>query len=264
MSRHALVTGAGTGIGEAISRQLHAEGHRVTLLGRRSEPLEILSAALGDGSQTVTGDVTDRAGLVASFASAKERFGDIEILVNSAGMAPTAPFSRLDFADWQRTMDVNVNGVFHCTQIALDSMLGANWGRIINIASVASLRGFPYVSGYCASKHAVLGMTRALALEVATQGVTVNAICPGPFLTPMNLPIAETEEAIKGDDAAAMEAATTKLTEATGGVAQKMYAAQQAEGAAAGAEGAEAQPEEADQGDVVDAEFEEVKEDKRA
>ena len=179
MSRHALVTGAGTGIGEAISRQLHREGHRVTLLGRRSEPLEILSAALGDGSQTVTGDVTDRDGLVASFTSARERFGDIEILVNSAGMAPTSPFSRLDFADWQRTMDVNVNGVFHSTQIALKSMLDANWGRIINIASVASLRGFPYVSGYCASKHAVLGMTRALALEVATQGVTVNAICPG-------------------------------------------------------------------------------------
>ncbi len=179
MSRHALVTGAGTGIGEAISRQLHAEGYRVTLLGRRSEPLETLAAELGGCSQTITGDVTDRAGLVASFTSATERFGDIEILVNSAGMAPTAPFSRMDFTDWQRTMDVNVNGVFHCTQVALDSMLNANWGRVINIASVASLRGFPYVSGYCASKHAVLGMTRALALEVATQGVTVNAICPG-------------------------------------------------------------------------------------
>tara|TARA_X000000950_G_C13892538_1_gene651455 strand:+ start:816 stop:1556 length:741 start_codon:yes stop_codon:yes gene_type:complete len=174
-----LVTGAGTGIGEAISRQLHAEGYRVTLLGRRSEPLETLAAELGGCSQTITGDVTDRAGLVASFTSATERFGDIEILVNSAGMAPTAPFSRMDFTDWQRTMDVNVNGVFHCTQVALDSMLNANWGRVINIASVASLRGFPYVSGYCASKHAVLGMTRALALEVATQGVTVNAICPG-------------------------------------------------------------------------------------
>ena len=94
-------------------------------------------------------------------------------------MAPTAPFHRLDFADWQRTMDVTVNGVFHCTQIALDAMLCSGWGRIINIASVASLRGFPYVSGYCASKHAVLGLTRAVALEVATQGVTVNAICPG-------------------------------------------------------------------------------------
>jgi len=99
--------------------------------------------------------------------------------VNSAGMAPTAPFHRVDFADWQRSMDLNVNGAFHCSQIALEDMLGDGWGRIINIASVASLRGFPYVSGYCASKHAVLGMTRALALEVATQGVTVNAICPG-------------------------------------------------------------------------------------
>jgi NAD(P)-dependent dehydrogenase (short-subunit alcohol dehydrogenase family) len=179
MSRHALITGAGTGIGEAISRQLHAEGYRVTLLGRRREPLETLSASLGERSQAVTGDVTDRAGMTAAFAAAREYFGDIEILVNSAGMAPTAPFHRLDFNDWQRTMDVNVNGVFHCTQIALANMLSKGWGRIVTIASVAALRGFPYVSGYCASKHAVLGMTRAVALEVATQGVTVNAICPG-------------------------------------------------------------------------------------
>lgn len=179
MSRHVLVTGAGTGIGEAISRQFHAEGYRVTLLGRRLEPLAALAASLGERSQTVTGDVTDRATVASAFATARERFGNIEILVNSAGMAPTAPFHRLDFSDWQRTMDVNVNGVFHCTQIALEAMLSAGWGRIINIASVASLRGFPYVSGYCASKHAVLGLTRAVALEVATQGVTVNAICPG-------------------------------------------------------------------------------------
>ncbi|GIR69704.1 MAG: hypothetical protein CM15mP74_09550 [Halieaceae bacterium] len=161
-----LVTGAGTGIGEAISRQLHAEGYRVTLLGRRREPLAALSATLGANSHAVSGDVTDRAGIASAFATARERFGDIEILVNSAGMAPTAPFHRLDFSDWQRTMDVNVNGVFHCSQIALEAMLGAGWGRIINIASVASLRGFPYVSGYCASKHAVLGLTRAVALEV--------------------------------------------------------------------------------------------------
>ena len=179
MSRHVLVTGAGTGIGEAISRQLHAEGYRVTLLGRRLEPLAVLAASLGEHSQAVTGDVTDRATIASAFATAREHFGDIEILVNSAGMASTAPFHRLDFGDWQRTMDVNVNGVFHCTQVALEDMLSAGWGRIINIASVASLRGFPYVSGYCASKHAVLGLTRAVALEVATQGVTVNAICPG-------------------------------------------------------------------------------------
>jgi len=179
MSRHVLVTGAGTGIGEAVSRQLHTDGYRVSLVGRRPEPLAALSASLGENAYAITGDVTDRSSISSAFTSARERFGSIEILVNSAGMAPTAPFHRVDFADWQRTMDVNVNGVFHCSQIALEDMLGAGWGRIINIASVASLRGFPYVSGYCASKHAVLGMTRAVALEVATQGVTVNAICPG-------------------------------------------------------------------------------------
>ena len=179
MSRHALITGAGTGIGEAISRQLHREGHAVTLVGRRSEPLEALSQALGKQSFAVTGDVTDRGQIESAFKAATAQFGDVEILVNCAGMAPTAPFHRVDFADWQRTMDVNVNGVFHCTQLALDSMLENNWGRVVTIASVASLRGFPYVSGYCASKHAVLGMTRALALEVATQGITVNAVCPG-------------------------------------------------------------------------------------
>ncbi len=179
MSRHALVTGAGTGIGETISRQLHGEGYRVTLVGRRREPLAALAETLGENSHAVTGDVTDRASITTAFATAREHFGDIEILVNSAGMAPSAPFHRLDFADWQRTMDVNVNGVFHCAQITLEVMMSAGWGRIINIASVASLRGFPYVSGYCASKHAVLGLTRALALEVATQGITVNAICPG-------------------------------------------------------------------------------------
>ena len=179
MSRHVLVTGAGTGIGEAVSRQLHTDGYRVSLVGRRPEPLAALSASLGENAYAITGDVTDRSSISSAFTSARERFGSIEILVNSAGMAPTAPFHRVDFADWQRTMDVNVNGVFHCSQIALEDMLGAGWGRIINIASVASLRGFPYVSGYCASKHAVLGMTRALALEVAMQGVTVNAICPG-------------------------------------------------------------------------------------
>ncbi len=179
MSRHALVTGAGTGIGAEITRHLHAAGHRVTLVGRRPEPLQQLADALGDNSQIVSADVTDPDNLKNAFATAEANFNSIEILVNCAGMAPTAPFHRIAFDDWQRTMDVNVNGVFHCTQLALAGMRQAGWGRIVNIASVASLRGFPYVAGYCASKHAVLGMTRALALEVATQGITVNAVCPG-------------------------------------------------------------------------------------
>ena len=179
MSRHVLVTGAGTGIGAEITRHLHAAGHRVTLVGRRPEPLQQLADALGDNTHIVSADVTDPDNLKTAFAAAEAGFNGIEILVNCAGMAPTAPFHRIAFDDWQRTMDVNVNGVFHCTQLALAGMREAGWGRIINIASVASLRGFPYVAGYCASKHAVLGMTRALALEVATQGITVNAVCPG-------------------------------------------------------------------------------------
>ncbi len=192
MSRHALITGGGTGIGEAISRALNADGYRVTLLGRRPEPLEFLAAELGEGSQAICGDVTNRETLPEAFAAASAGFGAVEILVNCAGMAPTAPFHRIDFADWQRTMDVNINGVFHCSQLVLPSMQAAGWGRIINIASVASLRGFPYVSGYCASKHAVLGLTRALSLEVATQGITVNAVCPGYVDTDI------VREAIKG------------------------------------------------------------------
>ena len=179
MNRHVLVTGAGTGIGAEITRHLHAAGHHVTLVGRRPEPLQQLADALGDNSQVVSADVTDPDNLKNAFATAEAGFNGIEILVNCAGMAPTAPFHRIAFDDWQRTMDVNVNGVFHCTQLALAGMRQAGWGRIVNIASVASLRGFPYVAGYCASKHAVLGMTRALALEVATQGITVNAVCPG-------------------------------------------------------------------------------------
>lgn len=179
MTRHALVTGAGTGIGAEIVRQLHGDGCRVTLLGRRQEPILTLAGQLGDQAQAIGGDVTDRASMAAAMDRAAATFGAADILVNCAGVAPTAPFHKLDFAEWQRTMDVNVNGVFHCTQLALGAMRDSGWGRIVNIASVAALRGFPYVSGYCASKHAVLGLTRALALELASQGITVNAVCPG-------------------------------------------------------------------------------------
>lgn len=179
MTRHALVTGAGTGIGAEIVRQLHGDGCRVTLLGRRQEPILTLAGQLGDQAQAIGGDVTDRASVAAAMDRAAATFGAADILVNCAGVAPTAPFHKLDFAEWQRTMDVNVNGVFHCTQLALGAMRDSGWGRIVNIASVAALRGFPYVSGYCASKHAVLGLTRALALELASQGITVNAVCPG-------------------------------------------------------------------------------------
>lgn len=179
MSRHALITGAGTGIGAAISRQLHSDGCSLSLMGRRLEPLEALAEQLGHSCRVITGDVTDRESVESAFIQASESFGDVEILINCAGIAPTAPFHRIEFSDWQNTMDVNLNGVFHCTQVALGNMKIAGWGRIVTIASTASLKGFPYVSGYCASKHAALGLTRALALETAQQGITVNAVCPG-------------------------------------------------------------------------------------
>ena len=178
MSRHALITGAGTGIGAAIATQLHGEGHKVSLIGRRLEPLAALADTLGSACVAITGDVTDRESVEQAFALATDSFGPVEILINCAGVAPTAPFHRMEFADWQKTLDVNLNGVFHCTQVALGDMKSASWGRIVTIASTASLRGFAYVSGYCASKHAALGLTRALALETAQLGITVNAVCP--------------------------------------------------------------------------------------
>ena len=179
MSRHALITGAGTGIGAAIAKQLFNEGHNLSLIGRWLEPLATLAETLGDSCMAITGDVTNRQSVEAAFSEATANFGPVEILVNCAGVAPSAPFHRIEFADWQKTLDVNLNGVFHCTQIALGNMKTAGWGRIVTIASTASLKGFAYVSGYCASKHAALGLTRALALETAQQGITVNAVCPG-------------------------------------------------------------------------------------
>ena len=114
-----------------------------------------------------------------AFDSARARFGEIAILVNNAGQAASAPFLKTDPALWRRMMAVNLDGTFHCTQAALAGMLAAGWGRIINIASTAGLTGYGYVTAYCAAKHGVVGLTRALAVEIATKGVTVNAVCPG-------------------------------------------------------------------------------------
>ncbi|MET0323051.1 MAG: SDR family NAD(P)-dependent oxidoreductase, partial [Duganella sp.] len=119
------------------------------------------------------------ASVEAGFAAAARRFGPVDILVNNAGQAASGPFVKTDAALWQRMLDVNLGGVFHCTQAALPAMLDAGWGRIVNVASTAGLTGYRYAAAYTAAKHGVVGLTRALALEVATQGVTVNAVCPG-------------------------------------------------------------------------------------
>ena len=185
--RHALVTGAGTGIGRAIALALAGAGYAVTLAGRRAEPLEAVAGEIdADRSLIVAGfGVTDAASVEAGVARAVERFGDIAVLVNCAGEAPSAPFERTDRAMWDRALGVNLTGAFLTTQAALPSLRRAGNGRIINIASTAGLTGYAYVTAYCAAKHGLVGLTRALAIELAKTDVTVNAVCPGFTDTPL-------------------------------------------------------------------------------
>jgi 3-hydroxybutyrate dehydrogenase len=174
----ALVSGAGSGIGAAIARALADAGATLTLLGRREAALEATRATLaGSGHRCLVADVTDPA----SFAD----LGAIDLLVNNAGAAHSAPFARTDAAHWRQMLDVNLMGAVHLTQAVLPAMRARGFGRIVNIASTAALAGYAYVSAYCAAKHALLGFTRALALEVAREGITVNAVCPGYTDTPL-------------------------------------------------------------------------------
>ena len=176
--RHAVVTGAAQGIGAAIARGLAAHGAAVTLMGRRLAALQAVADEL-PGSCAVAVDVTDEAAVQRGFAQARARHGAIGMLVNNAGQAESAPFAKTSLALWRRLIDVNLSGTFLCTQQALPDMLAAHRGRVVNIASTAGQRGYAYVSAYVAAKHGVVGLTRALALETATKGITVNAVCPG-------------------------------------------------------------------------------------
>lgn len=177
--RHALVTGAARGIGEAIARTLAAEGATLTLLGRRREPLARLAGELPGTHGIAVADVSDPAQVQAAFEQARAERGPVAILVNNAGAAESAPFAKTSLELWHRMLAVNLTGTFVCAQAALPDMLAAGRGRIVNVASTAGLRGYAYVAAYVAAKHGVVGLTRALALEVAKKGVTVNAVCPG-------------------------------------------------------------------------------------
>ena len=175
---HALITGGGGGIGAAVARRLSEAGARVTVSGRRSGPLEKVAVGL-DNAQVVPFDVTDESAVREGVAAAAGSFGPVEILVNGAGAAESAPFAKTTLGLWSRMLSVNLTGIFLVSRAVLPGMLERGWGRIVTVASTAGLRGYAYVPAYCAAKHGAVGLTRSLALEVADRGVTVNAVCPG-------------------------------------------------------------------------------------
>ena len=187
--RIALITGGGRGIGRAIALAFAREGARIAVAARTTEQIERVAAEIRSECNVealaVACDVSQRESIAGAFSQVKETFGDVDILVSNAGIAESAPLVKTDDELWQRHIAINLSGTFFCMRAALPAMIERGWGRIINIASIAGKTGAPYIAAYSASKHGVLGLTRSVALEVATKGITVNAICPGYVETEM-------------------------------------------------------------------------------
>ncbi len=171
----AVVTGGGSGIGRAIVERLRADGFRVATLDLAPSGEEF----------SFTADVTDRGQVDTALSAVRSQLGPVVILVNAAGLDGFSRFGDITFEQWQRVVDVNLNGVFHCVQAVLPDMVDAGWGRIVNISSSSTHSGAPYMSHYVAAKSAVNGLTKTLALEYGPAGITVNAVPPGFIDTPM-------------------------------------------------------------------------------
>jgi 3-hydroxybutyrate dehydrogenase len=186
--RSAVVTGASRGIGEAIARALAKRGLAVLLAGRSHDRLEALAAELtlaGGAAWPARCDVTDESAVARLAELAAEQLGEVDVLVNNAGAASGAPLARTTLDEWNRLFTVNATGAFLCTRAFLPGMMERGRGRIVNVASVAGLRGARYIAAYAAAKHALIGLTRVAAAESARAGVTVNAVCPGYVDTDM-------------------------------------------------------------------------------
>jgi 3-hydroxybutyrate dehydrogenase len=181
--RHALITGGGTGIGAAAAQHLAAAGAKLSLLGRRLQPLQVVASDLH--GTAIQCDVSDSARIAAAFDEARAANGPIDLLIVNAGIAESAPFYKMTRESWDRIIGTNLTAAFDCTRAAIGDLLKSDNGRLVFIASVASLRGVPYAAHYAASKHGLLGLMRSLAAEYAKTNLTVNAVCPGYVDTPM-------------------------------------------------------------------------------
>jgi len=206
--RTALVTGGGRGIGAAVARRLAAAGARVVVWGRTAAEVDEVAAAIGGVGMPC--DLADRGATDAALARLAAEVGAVDVLVNNAGIALSAPLARTRDDDWDRLMEVNVTAAFRLCRALVPGMVERGWGRVVNLASNAGVSGYRYSASYCASKHAMVGITRALAIDLATTGVTINAVCPGWVETRM---VEEAVSRIAGVTGRSEEQARTALAD---------------------------------------------------